>query len=224
MLSNLDLSPTWIPVSLFPILAGVQERLTALKDDPEFQEMFDDIKANGMGALMKYYNDPKWLAKFDAKFGDVAGSGGSAAPVQPAAAAASPEAAEVNNLIDAAKSGDMEALEDFIAIGKDVNMVDAEGRTPLHFCAAYNRIQAAAQLISAGADLEKSDSKQNTPLHYAAGYGRGEIASMLLEAGAIGSAKNATGKTPYDLVKLAPQNPLNNDADLCYQLEASAKK
>jgi hypothetical protein len=37
----------------------------------------------------------------------------------------------VNDLLDAAKYGDMEAVEDFIAIGKDVNMKDEVGRTPL---------------------------------------------------------------------------------------------
>ena len=49
-----------------------------------------------------------------------AGSGGAAPP-----------APEVNDLLDAAKYGDMEAVEDFIAIGKDVNMKDDVGRTPL---------------------------------------------------------------------------------------------
>jgi ankyrin repeat protein len=37
----------------------------------------------------------------------------------------------VNDLLDAAKYGDMEAVEDFLAIGKDVNMKDDVGRTPL---------------------------------------------------------------------------------------------
>lgn len=44
---------------------------------------------------------------------------------------AAPPAPEVNDLLDAAKYGDLEAVEDFIAIGKDVNMKDDVGRTPL---------------------------------------------------------------------------------------------
>ncbi|CAG9460628.1 unnamed protein product [Pedinophyceae sp. YPF-701] len=194
---------------------GFQEKVAALKDDPEFKEMFDDIKSNGMGAIMKYYNDPKWVAKIAAAVGSP-GAAPEAAAAAPAAAAAAPE---VDNLIDAAKVGDMEAVEDFIAVGKDLNMTDAEGRTPLHFACAYNRLQVVSELLTAGAELEISDSKNNTPLHYAAGYGRAEAVRMLLEAGASTAAQNATGKTPLDLVKLSDQNPLNADEDLCFQLE-----
>lgn len=31
----------------------------ALRDDPEFKQMFEEIQSGGMGALMKYMNDPK---------------------------------------------------------------------------------------------------------------------------------------------------------------------
>jgi hypothetical protein len=37
----------------------VQQRMASLREDPEFKQMFQEIQAGGMGALMKYMNDPK---------------------------------------------------------------------------------------------------------------------------------------------------------------------
>ena len=50
--------------------------------------------------------------------------------------------------------GDLEAVEDFIAVGKDVNESDEDGRTALHYAVAYNHADIAAELISSGASLE----------------------------------------------------------------------
>ena len=47
----------------------------------------------------------------------------------------------------------MEATEDFIAIGKDVNMVDADQRTPLHYAVAYAQHEVFDELVKAGAKL-----------------------------------------------------------------------
>ena len=54
-----------------------------------------------------------------------------------------------------------------------------------------------------------------------AGYGRPDLVRVLLDAGSKADVKNSTGKTPLDLVKLSPQNPVNNDPEL---LERLAKK
>jgi hypothetical protein len=37
----------------------------------EFKEMFEDIQKGGMGALMKYMNDPRVLSKLGSRLGDV---------------------------------------------------------------------------------------------------------------------------------------------------------
>lgn len=63
--------------------------------------MFEDIQKNGMQAMMKYWNDPKVLAKIGERMGDVS------AAAQPrdvsAASPAVPPAPEIENLLDAAK-------------------------------------------------------------------------------------------------------------------------
>ena len=45
-------------------------------------------------------------------------------------------------------------MEDFIAIGKDVNESDEEGRTPLHYAVAYNHAEIVDELVASGANLE----------------------------------------------------------------------
>ena len=54
----------------------------------------------------------------------------------------------------ACRYGDLEAVEDFIAIGKDVNESDGEQRTPLHYAVAYNHEKIVDELHASGADLE----------------------------------------------------------------------
>ena len=65
--------------------------------------MFEEMQKGGMPALMKYMNDPKWLAKVGEKLGDI-----------PQAQAQSPDITrqtppppntppEINTILDAAK-------------------------------------------------------------------------------------------------------------------------
>jgi hypothetical protein len=182
--------------------------------------MFEEIAKGGMPALMKVMNDPKWLTKLGERLGDLEGmvpEGG--APGAPPAAAAAPPMPEVKDLHDAAKYGDLEGCEDFIAIGKDVNARDAEDRTPLHFACGAAHAEIAAALIGAGAELEAVDSKGNTPLMYAAGYGRPQLVALLLDKGAKTDGRNGTGKTASDLAGLDPRNPVGQDAALMARLK-----
>ena len=60
---------------------------------PAMQGMFEDIQKNGMGAMMKYWNDPQMLAKLGQKIGDVPQAAPAAAPAEP----------EISDLLDAAR-------------------------------------------------------------------------------------------------------------------------
>ncbi|KAL3131959.1 hypothetical protein ABBQ38_007655 [Trebouxia sp. C0009 RCD-2024] len=189
---------------------GFAEKVEKLKEDPELKQYFEQARSGDPQALMKLMSDPDLTKKVMSKLGQVPQS--SQAP--PGPPAGSQEAPEINNLWDAARYGDLEATEDFIAIGKDVNAADPDGRTPLHYAVAYDQQDVMRALIDASANLESEDNKQNTPLHYACGYGRGGCVETLIDAGANTGATNSSGKNGLDLVKLSDKNPINADDEL----------
>lgn len=93
--------------------------------------------------------------------------------------------------------------------GADVGARDDYGETPLHRAAYWNRNnnpEVITALLEAGADVEAQNEGGETPLHKAArravvlsrGY---ENIIILLKAGANPKLKNASDKTPFDIVK-----------------------
>eukprot|EP00240_Pyramimonas_obovata_P005636 CAMPEP_0118932334 /NCGR_PEP_ID=MMETSP1169-20130426/9897_1 /TAXON_ID=36882 /ORGANISM="Pyramimonas obovata, Strain CCMP722" /LENGTH=326 /DNA_ID=CAMNT_0006874977 /DNA_START=52 /DNA_END=1032 /DNA_ORIENTATION=+ len=193
----------------------VKESLQEMQNDPEMAEFFAEIKKNPQ-ALMKYMNDPKMLQKFAQALGPEARQ--AIPPVTPGGASPAPEP-EINNLHDAAKFGDLEAVEDFIAIGKDVNAQDEVGRTPLHFASAYAHVEIMNELIENGANVNLVDVKNNSPLHYGAGYGRGECVGVLLDNGADVTLQNDTGKLAADLAGMDSRNPISQDEELLARMK-----
>jgi hypothetical protein len=81
----------------------LQKRLEELKDDPELAGVFEDIKKNGPGAMMKYWNDPNTLAKLGAKLGDIQPAAAPAAAAARPLPGYAPPAPEVTNLLEAAR-------------------------------------------------------------------------------------------------------------------------
>ena len=140
----------------------MRKRIADLKDDPDFVEFFQDVQKNGPSAMMKYSNDAAFLKKLNDKLGGedaIRAAVGGDIPVTagaPAAAAAPAPPPEVETLHDAARYGDVEAVEDFIAVGKDVNARDSSQRTPLHYAIAFGKGEVGEEIFGLLMDAESA--------------------------------------------------------------------
>jgi fucose 4-O-acetylase-like acetyltransferase len=108
----------------------------------------------------------------------------------------------------AALQGNLDAIQQHIDAGSNLNEKDAYGSSPLIIAATFDRTDLAEALIDAGADLTITNNEGATPLHIAAFFCRTEIVQALLETGADKTLKNKAGHTaletvagPFDSVK-----------------------
>ena len=88
-------------------------------------------------------------------------------------------------LADAVMRGDSAGLRVLLRQGADVNEVQGDGMTALHWAASRGNLAATRMLVSAGARLDPVTRNGNyTPLHLASQNGRAEAVKALLAAGA----------------------------------------
>jgi len=104
-------------------------------------------------------------------------------------------------LTNAARTGDVEAVQVLIESGADVNSARGDGMTALHWAAHRGDAQLTSTLLSAGADVRLGTRIGHyTPLHVASRGGHTVVARMLIEAGAdVRLATTNTGATPLHL-------------------------
>ena len=110
----------------------------------------------------------------------------------------------------AAFKGNIEAVQQHLAAGTDVNTKDGSGSTPLHTASTWGRKEIAELLIAKGADVNAKDEDGWTPLLNAVWeFGveilrpgsdqvHKEIIELLIEKGADVNAKTNDGDTPLD--------------------------
>eukprot|EP01047_Picozoa_sp_COSAG01_P061518 COSAG01_NODE_7699_length_3093_cov_2.049432_2_plen_641_part_01 len=67
-------------------------------------------------------------------------------------------------LKEAAKSGDVAEIESLLSDGVFVDVVDAQGYTPLYIATMYEKEEAVVALLGAGAEVDRENNNGDTPL------------------------------------------------------------
>ena len=98
----------------------------------------------------------------------------------------------------AGRKGNIEAIKQYLAIGKDVDARDKEDKTPLKHAAFCGYKEIVELLIAKGADVNAKDYTGMTPLHWVVIGGKNEIVELLILNGANVNAKTMRGFTPLD--------------------------
>jgi uncharacterized protein len=99
-------------------------------------------------------------------------------------------------LIDAAKSGDRDALRALVQKKVDVNVAEGDGTTALHWAAHRDDVDSADLLIRAGAKVNAANDLGVTPLWLASENGSAAMVRRLLQAGANPNLALLAGETP----------------------------
>ncbi len=116
-----------------------------------------------------------------------------------AAGAATPAA-----IVEAAQSGNRDALRAALKDGADVNAAQGDGMTPLHWAAVRNDVEMADLLMYAGANVKATTRIGGyTPLLVAAKTGNAKVIETLIKHGADPDRTTANGTTPLMLAAAA---------------------
>jgi ankyrin repeat protein len=97
---------------------------------------------------------------------------------------------------DAAMAGDREAVRQLLKQGADVNAVQGDGVTALHWAATHGDAELTSMLLVAGANHRAATRFGGyQPLHVAAERGYAPVVGTLVKAGADANAATARGTT-----------------------------
>jgi ankyrin repeat protein len=105
------------------------------------------------------------------------------------------QAAAQGRLIEAVKANDVATVRALLDSRADVNAVQPDGTTALHWAVERDAGDIVRLLIRAGANVKTTNRHGATPLWLASLNGSAATIGMLLEAGADASAASAEGET-----------------------------
>lgn len=93
----------------------------------------------------------------------------------------------------------LKKVMELIDEGIDINIVDEDGLSALHWACDRGYLQIVEYLISKNANVNIEDSDGSTPLHYAISSESYDCASYLIRHGADINHKNNDNETPLEL-------------------------
>ena len=100
-------------------------------------------------------------------------------------------------IADAAMRGDIESVRSLLGRGADVNAVQGDGSTALHWAAYLEDLDMARLLLEAGANVGVETRLGDlTPMLMASKNGNSEMLGLLIEAGSDANGPDANGTTP----------------------------
>uniref|UniRef100_A0A3Q3GPB0 Neurogenic locus notch homolog protein 1 n=1 Tax=Labrus bergylta TaxID=56723 RepID=A0A3Q3GPB0_9LABR len=92
-------------------------------------------------------------------------------------------------------------VEELINCHADVNAIDDFGKSPLHWAAAVNNVEAAIVLLKNSANKDMQNNKEETPLFLAAREGSYETAKVLLDHFANREITDHMDRLPRDIAQ-----------------------
>jgi len=105
-------------------------------------------------------------------------------------------------LIAAAREGNMNAINQAIKDGADINARDEDKITSLHWAVRGRHIAAVITLLEAGAEIDIRNESDYTPLHWAAFNGDTATMDILIAFGADLAAEDKCGRTPISIARV----------------------
>lgn len=103
------------------------------------------------------------------------------------------------NLMAAARKGDVKALVREIELGGAVDGRDGSGWTALMMAAFKGRVEVIKLLLEKGAQIDGRDDEGYTALHCAAEGGQSEVVELLVKRGADLEVRTAKGRTAMEI-------------------------
>lgn len=176
---------------------SLQAKFTALEQDPELAQVFEEIRKNGLHAALKYCNNEELMLTLSRKMGGLPGE-------------LRPQLQKINDtpltLHEACKHGNLPAVQDYVGKRLPVDAPDLKGITPLGYAIGADHADVVKLLLESQANPHSVDASGNSGLHYAAGYGRGELVEFLLKsAGVSANRANTQGQTPLMVASMNKQ-------------------
>mmetsp|Transcript_108963 Transcript_108963/g.289732 ORF Transcript_108963/g.289732 Transcript_108963/m.289732 type:complete len:157 (-) Transcript_108963:56-526(-) len=98
-------------------------------------------------------------------------------------------------LIEAARTGNMEAVRACLMEGAPANSCDEHGWAPLHYSASAGQVEVCRLLLDYKGDTNAALPDLSTPLMLAADEAHLNVARLLLEEGALTKCKDEDGFT-----------------------------